>query len=115
MRPTLSRSPRTTRLRRLTAIALAISLAAPPVALGASSGTAPGHGPSSSTSGISIAAIVVAAIALLVALAAAALWLARSQAYEPGWTVTLRHSLAEASFRASSTWAEFSDWIRVGR
>jgi hypothetical protein len=40
---------------------------------------------------------------------------ARWFAYEPHWTVTLRHSLAEASWRLGGTWGEFSDWLRLGR
>jgi hypothetical protein len=41
--------------------------------------------------------------------------LARVAAYEPRWTLSLRHSLAEAGHRASATWAELGDWIRLGR
>ncbi|MGA9875615.1 MAG: hypothetical protein WBQ21_07390 [Solirubrobacteraceae bacterium] len=43
------------------------------------------------------------------------LWgLTRWLALEPRWTVSLMHSLREASYRASSTWAEFADWVRLG-
>jgi hypothetical protein len=28
--------------------------------------------------------------------------------------LSLRHAMAEAGFRASATWAEFSDWVRLG-
>jgi hypothetical protein len=41
--------------------------------------------------------------------------IARAQAYEPHWARSLRHSLAEGGFRASATWAEFSDWARLGK
>jgi hypothetical protein len=67
------------------------------------------------SSSTSAAAIALAALAALLALAAAAWGIARSQAYEPHWTVSLRHAMAEAGFRASATWAEFSDWARLGR
>jgi hypothetical protein len=40
--------------------------------------------------------------------------LARTLAFEPHWTLSLRHAVAEAGFRASATWAEFSDWARLG-
>jgi hypothetical protein len=43
------------------------------------------------------------------------LWgLTRWLALEPRWTVSLMHSLREATYRASATWAEFSDWVRLG-
>ncbi len=67
-----------------------------------------------SSSRLSSAAIAIAVIAALVALACAAWALARLQAFEPHWTVSLRHLIAEAGFRVSATWAEFSDWIRLG-
>jgi hypothetical protein len=69
----------------------------------------------SSGSSLSGAAIVAAVLAGLVALACLAWGLARMLAYEPHWMLSLRHSLAEAGFRASATWAELSDWARLGR
>jgi hypothetical protein len=68
-----------------------------------------------SSSSISAAAIALAVVAALAALACVAWAIARWQAYEPHWAVSLRHSLAEAGFRASATWAEFTDWARLGR
>jgi hypothetical protein len=59
-------------------------------------------------------AIVIAALAGLLVLACAAWALARRRAYEPRWWLSLRHALAEAGFRASATWAEFTDWLRLG-
>jgi hypothetical protein len=59
-------------------------------------------------------AIVIAALAALLALACAAWAIARRRAYEPRWWLSLRHALAEAGFRASATWAEFTDWLRLG-
>lgn len=66
------------------------------------------------TTKLSDAAIAAAAVAALLALACAAWAIARLQAYEPHWTLSLRHAMAEAGFRASATWAEFSDWVRAG-
>ena len=60
-------------------------------------------------------AIVIAALAALVALACAAWALARHRAYEPHWWLSLRHAMAEAGFRVSATWAEVTDWARLGR
>jgi hypothetical protein len=65
--------------------------------------------------GISDGAIVAAVAAGLVALACLAWALARMLAYEPRWTLALRHSLAEAGHRTSATWSELGDWIRLGR
>jgi hypothetical protein len=73
------------------------------------------HAPRRASSSTSTAAIALAILALLLALGAAAWGIARWQAYEPRWTVSLHHAMAEAGFRASSTWAEFTDWVRLGR
>jgi hypothetical protein len=68
----------------------------------------------SGDSHLSTGAIVIAALAALLVLACAAWALARRRAYEPRWWLSLRHALAEAGFRASATWAEFTDWLRLG-
>jgi hypothetical protein len=64
---------------------------------------------------LSSAAIAAAVLAALIALACLAWATARMLAFEPRWTLSLRHALAEAGFRASATWAEFADWMRLGR
>jgi hypothetical protein len=49
-------------------------------------------------------------------LLAAALWgAARWWAWEPAAWVRWRHATAEAGWRTSATWAEFRDWLRLGR
>ena len=63
---------------------------------------------------ISALAIVLAALGAALALACAGWALARRRALEPHWWLSLRHSVAEAEYRASSTWAEFTDWARLG-
>jgi len=50
-----------------------------------------------------------------VVLACIAWAIARRRAYEPRWLLSLRHSMAEAGIHASETWAEFADWMRLGR
>jgi hypothetical protein len=60
-------------------------------------------------------AIVLAVIGGLVVLGCLAWAISRVLTFEPRWLLSLRHSTAEAGFRASATWAEFSDWIRLGR
>jgi hypothetical protein len=63
---------------------------------------------------VSILAIVIAALGALLVLGCAAWALARRRAFEPHWWLTTRHSLSEASYRMSVTWAEFTDWARLG-
>jgi hypothetical protein len=71
--------------------------------------------PRRASSSTSTAAIALAALAALVVLAAAVWAFARRRALEPRWSASMRHTMAEASFRASATWAEFTDWVRLGR
>ena len=63
---------------------------------------------SSTTAVLVIAGAIV--LALLVAWAVARWW-----AWEPRWLVRWRHAGAEAGWRASGSWAEFMDWVRLGR
>jgi len=70
---------------------------------------------SSGSGHVSTEAVVLAAIAALLLLACAAWAFARSRAYEPHWLISMRHAMAEAGFRMSATWAEFTDWARLGR
>lgn len=59
-----------------------------------------------------VALIVVGALVLLALL----LWaLARARGWDPAWTARMRHSWGEAGYRTTSTWAEFTDWLRLGR
>jgi hypothetical protein len=58
---------------------------------------------------------VIAALAALLVLGCLAWAFARSRAFEPHWLIALRHSAAEAGFRASATWSELLDWARLGR
>jgi len=63
---------------------------------------------------ISALEIVLLALAALLALVLAAWAAARRRSHDPHWWLALRHSFAEAGFRASETWAEFTDWVRLG-
>jgi hypothetical protein len=63
---------------------------------------------------LSTGAIVIAALAALLILACIGWALARRRAFEPHWLLSLRHATAEAGFRASATWSEFLDWVRLG-
>jgi cobalamin biosynthesis Mg chelatase CobN len=62
--------------------------------------------------GAPVALVVVGALVLLLLV----LWaIARWWAWEPRWLVRWRHATAEAGWRASAAWAEFTDWLRLGR
>jgi hypothetical protein len=82
--------------------------------------TTPAHAPASSakaSSGdrpLSSGAIAIVALAALLVLACLGWALARRSAFEPHWLLSLRHATAEAGFRASATWSEFLDWVRLG-
>jgi hypothetical protein len=68
--------------------------------------------PTSSHRGARLALVIVAALLLMLL----ALWaFARWWAWEPRWFVRWRHAIAEAGWRASAAWAEFTDWLRLGR
>jgi hypothetical protein len=44
------------------------------------------------------------------------LWaVARWQAWDPPWLARWRHATGEAGWRAGNAWAEFTDWLRLGR
>jgi hypothetical protein len=61
--------------------------------------------------------LVIALIALgaLVLLALVAWGLARMRGWDPAWAGRMRHGWGEAGFRTTSTWSEFTDWLRLGR
>jgi hypothetical protein len=62
------------------------------------------------------AIVVVVALAAALVVLLAGLWLlARWSAWEPSWWQHLGHVSAEAGFHAETTWAEFRDWLRLGR
>ncbi len=64
---------------------------------------------------LSTPALALAVLAALLALLCLAWGVARLTAHEPRWVLSMRHSLAEGGFRASATWAEFTDWARLGK
>jgi len=59
--------------------------------------------------------VALAAIWLLLALGGLGYALARWLAWEPRWAGGTRHAVGEAGWRASALWAEFTDWLRLGR
>lgn len=59
--------------------------------------------------------LALAILAGLFALAGLVVALARWRGWEPAWADEFRHAAGEAGWRASSTWAEFTDFVRFGR
>ena len=85
---------------------------APAPAPATTAAPAPATQSTASHRGARLALIVVGALlAMLLALWAFARW----WAWEPHWLGRWRHATAEAGWRASAAWAEFTDWLRLGR
>ena len=62
------------------------------------------------------AAVLLLLVVGALALFALALWaIARWQAWDPPWLARWRHATGEAGWRAGNAWAEFTDWLRIGR
>jgi len=59
--------------------------------------------------------LALAILAGLFALSGLVVAAARWRGWEPAWTDNFRHAAGEAGWRASSTWAEFTDFVRFGR
>ena len=59
--------------------------------------------------------LALAMLAGLFALSGLVVAAARWRGWEPAWADNLRHAAGEAGWRASSTWAEFTDFVRFGR
>lgn len=71
------------------------------------------HGHAASNTPAAVVAVAVLAV-LLVVLAGG--WiLARWLAWEPRWWRRLGHVGAEAGVHLELSWAEFRDWLRLGR
>jgi hypothetical protein len=60
-----------------------------------------------------VVALIAAGALVLLALLLAG-W-ARMRGWDPGWVARMRHAWGEAGFRTTSTWSEFTDWLRLGR
>jgi hypothetical protein len=70
---------------------------------------------SPSNTRLSTGALALAVLGALLALGCIVWVLGRWLALEPRWTISLMHSLREAGDRGSASWAEFTDWARLGR
>ena len=72
------------------------------------------HKASPSHTRLSTGALALAVLGALLILGCLTWAIGRWLALEPRWTISFMHSLREASYRASATWAEFGDWARLG-
>jgi hypothetical protein len=95
-------------LRRLLVALVAVGLLAPASALA--------QDPTTTTSSDSRAPVVLLIVVGALLLAAGVTWaVARWWAYEAPWVLRARHAADEAGWRTSAAWAEFKDWLRLGR
>lgn len=70
--------------------------------------------PHQKSKGLSGLALVLAIVGVLLILACLVWAVARWMGLQPRWSTAMMYSLREASYHASATWAEFSDWARIG-
>jgi len=59
--------------------------------------------------------LALALLTALLALGTLMFGVVRWRAWEPAWANRFRHAAGEAGWRASSTWADFTDFVRFGR
>jgi cobalamin biosynthesis Mg chelatase CobN len=104
--------PATTTIAPSATTTAATPAPAPAPAPAVTAATAPATQSTASHKGARLALIVVGALLVMLL----ALWaFARWWAWEPHWLARWRHATAEAGWRASAAWAEFTDWLRLGR
>jgi hypothetical protein len=78
--------------------------------------TAPAAAEPTVRSGDDRAAVILLLMVGALVLLGLALWaVAQWQAWEPDWLARWRHAAGEAGWRAGNAWAEFTDWLRLGR
>ena len=61
------------------------------------------------------AILLLLGVTLVLLIGAAVVALATWSAREPEWLLRARHATGEAGWRLSGTWAEFRDFLRLGR
>lgn len=58
-------------------------------------------------------ALILLSLVLILALLILAVWgVTRVTGAQPRWLAGLRHSFAEAGWRAAGTWTDFRDWLK---
>ncbi len=115
--PPVTTTPATTPTTETVPAATVPTTTAPAIASPTSTTPTPPASAAGTSHGRDRTVLIVALIAggaLL--LAALLLWVwARMRGWDPGWVARMRHAWGEAGFRTTSTWAEFTDWLRLGR
>jgi hypothetical protein len=69
------------------------------------------HSPGNHTAAV----VLLVAIGALLAIGAIVWATVSHSAQEPEWLLHARHATGEAGWRMSNTWAEFLDFLRIGR
>jgi hypothetical protein len=67
------------------------------------------------SSGPPAALVILGALAAALALVGLYAALTRALGLEPRWSLGVRHAFGEAGYRTAGVWAEFTDWVRLGR
>lgn len=70
---------------------------------------------SGSSDGLPAAVVGLGVLSAFLALLGLVWLIARALAWEPASWPRLRHACQEAGWRMSGTWADFTDWVRLGR
>jgi hypothetical protein len=67
------------------------------------------------SSGPPAALVILGALAAGLGLVGLLAALSRALGLEPRWSLGVRHAFGEAGYRTAGVWAEFTDWVRLGR
>lgn len=89
--------------------------AAPVVPPGPTPTPEPTLGPDEDGRGLMVAGVIAGAPLGLIALAALVLFVLARLGIAETERARMRHAWSEAGLRASGTWADFTDWLRLGR
>jgi len=116
-------APATTAPAQTTPAPATTTPATPPAATTPAPQAAPAPAPAATTTtlherhanGTKALLLGIAVLAAVLALGLLAWAIARWGAWEPAWALGARHAIGEAGYRVSATWAEFADWLRLGR
>jgi hypothetical protein len=91
--------------------------APPPAATTPGAETTPGQAAAATDDDTDLTPLLITLVAVgALLLLALLLWgWARMRGWDPAWGARMRHAWGEAGFRTTSTWSEFTDWLRLGR
>jgi hypothetical protein len=89
--------------------------ATPQTAAPTTTATPASDGPGTDSNDSKLPVLLLAILGAILLASALAFAAVRWWAYDPPWLVRSRHATAEAGWRTSAAWAEFRDWLRIGR